>query len=341
MRQFLLSLVLALAVTPAAAQKQTAEPAATKQTTRSRVIGPKVENHADSADVSARQVAGQPSSLIQKTMMTSPAPVASAIMAPPRAEVSSMPLSAPAATLTVYRVGVGDVLDIRLATMPTRESTLFTVLRNGTIEFPLVSYPLTVSGMTTDEISQLMRKEIKVISGPRVTVGVRDYASHGVVVTGLVDNPGRKFLRREAMPLYAVIAEALPRPEAAVATITRNGSTSALSLTDNRTMATAVLTGDTIKISGTTTTAAKRFLYIGGDVASAGEREFRDGMTLTQAVMTAGGVPRDANSRVKVSRRGANGFLVVNEYNLRSIKEGKSPDPLIEAGDRIEVTRIM
>ena len=57
--------------------------------------------------------------------------------------------------------------------------------------------------------------------------------------------------------------------------------------------------------------------------------------------LTHGGVPRGANSIVKISRRNSGGFLVLNKYNLRSIEEGKSPDPLIEAGDRIEVTRLM
>ena len=43
-------------------------------------------------------------------------------------------------------------------------------------------------------------KEIKVINSARVTVSVRDYASHAVIVSGLVDNPGRKVLRRDATP---------------------------------------------------------------------------------------------------------------------------------------------
>ncbi|HEV2903614.1 MAG TPA: hypothetical protein VGW32_01125, partial [Pyrinomonadaceae bacterium] len=40
----------------------------------------------------------------------------------------------PAAPTTTYRVGIGDVLDIRLTNMATRESTLFTVMKNGVLE---------------------------------------------------------------------------------------------------------------------------------------------------------------------------------------------------------------
>ena len=41
----------------------------------------------------------------------------------------------------------------------------------------------------------------------------RDYAaSHAVTVTGFVSAPGAKTLRREAVPLYAILAEALVLP---------------------------------------------------------------------------------------------------------------------------------
>ena len=276
--------------------------------------------------------------LVQQTKLVPGVPN----IAPALGNISSpRPLTArgPAPT-AVYRVGVGDVLDIRLTNLPTRESTLFTVLRNGLLEYPLLSGPLAVSGMTTDEIAALLSNEIKVIKTARVSVSVRDYASHTLVITGLVDNPGRKTMRREAMPLFAVLAEALPRPEASLATIVRDGTSLAVSLGDEAAMATLVLPGDAIKISGGANTP-RRFVYVGGDVVSRGEKEFRDGMTLTQAILSAGGVSTGSKTSVRVARRNRNGFLMTSEYSLQSIKDGKSTDPLLEAGDRIEVTRGM
>jgi protein involved in polysaccharide export with SLBB domain len=76
-------------------------------------------------------------------------------------------------------------------------------------------------------------------------------------------------------------------------------------------------------------------------VALAGEREFRDGMTLTQAIMAAGGVSRAGKIEVRISRQNGAGFLSATDYSLQSIQAGKSQDPLLEAGDRIEVTRSM
>ena len=247
------------------------------------------------------------------------------------------PLRVPLET-TVYHVGIGDVLDIRLANLPTRESTLFTVLKNGVLEYPLLNGPINVAGLSTEEIANLLITEIKVIRAAQVSVAVRDYASHAVVVTGLVDNPGRKILHREAMPLYAVLAESLPRPEATVAILVRAGKTETVALDNEQSMSMPVMSGDVIKVSGNAA-IGKGFVYIGGDVTSPGEKEFRDGMTLTQALISAGGVPRSGKTTVKVARRGANGFLTTNEYNVPSIQDGKAQDPLLQAGDRIEVTR--
>jgi len=238
----------------------------------------------------------------------------------------------------LYRVGIGDVLDIRLANMPTRESTLFTVLNPGVVEYPLLSGPVGVDGMTTEEIAALLTREIKVIDHPMATVMVRDYASHAVTITGMVDSPGKKVLRREAMPLYTVLAEALPRPEATAVTITRGGKGESLSMANEQSMSTLVKAGDIIRVSGESATS-KKFVYVGGDVAATGEREFREGLTLTQALLAAGGIARSEKASAKIARRKASGFLVTNNYNVRAIEEGKAPDPVLEAGDRIEVRR--
>ena len=276
--------------------------------------------------------------LVQQTSLTALLPKTT----PPAGNaITGKPLANGAAAPTVvYHVGVGDVLDIQLTNLPTRESTLYTILKNGALEYPLLSEPLAVSGMTTDEIANLLSHQIKVIKSARVSVSVRDYASHAVVVTGLVDSPGRKTMRREAMPLFAVLAEALPRPEATVATIVRDDKSQTVSLSDVPSMATLVFAGDVIKISGSANTAT-RFVYVGGEVVSRGEKELRDGMTLSQALLAAGGAMPGGQTRVKVARRDGNGFLKTTEYSLQLIEAGKSPDPLLQAGDRIEVTRGM
>ena len=363
--------VLMAAMAPAAAQTQSRERRSADRVTansgpgvRDRlVVSTKLENHSDKQKAVAQQSDSNPAwgnatvQLGSRDQGSVSSPAAAAITtrnpkASPRLRLTEKTIllvatpkvpAAPAAvtnTLSaltaLYRVGIGDVLDIRLVNTVTRESTLFTVLRGGVVEYPLLAEPVLVAGLTTDEIAKKITSVIRVIQNVRVSVSVRDYASHNVLVTGLVDNPGRKVLRREAMPLYAVIADALPRAEAREATISRNGKDEIVSLANNQALSTLVTSGDVIKISG----ARKQFVYVAGDVASFGEKEFRDGMTLTQALMSAG-VPRDVSSKAQIARRNPNGFLVTEEHSLQAIRDGKAPDPLLQAGDRIEVRRGM
>ena len=239
----------------------------------------------------------------------------------------------PAGPSSTYRVGAGDVLDIRLTNMVTRESTLFTVMRNGVLEYPLLAKPLTVAGLTPDEIARRLSTEIKVIQNARPSVSVRDYASHFVLITGSVDNPGRKVLRREAMPLFTLLAEALPRSDAATVTVIRNGKETNLSLSRSDELSMLVLPGDVVRVSAST----GKFVYVGGEVTSSGEKELREGMTLTQLLLAAGGVRPDRPFTAKISRRDGTGFLRSQDHNLKAIEQGKAADPLLQAGDRIEV----
>lgn len=238
----------------------------------------------------------------------------------------------------IYRIGVRDVLDIQLAENPSRDSTLFTVLADGTIEYPLAGDPIVVDGLTTPEVAALLRQRIKILDKPSVVVAVRDFASHTVNINGLVAAPGTKTLRREAVPLYTLLAEASILPEAARATITREGRAPVVvDLRDANLSATLVVPGDAIKVSGVPA-GPTEFFFIGGEIGSPGQKPYHQGLTLTQAILASSGTTGGAGSKVRVSRQGADGKLRTEEYNLRKIQAGKNPDPELQKGDRIEVT---
>jgi protein involved in polysaccharide export with SLBB domain len=233
------------------------------------------------------------------------------------------------------------VLDIRILNQPdTRQSTLYTVLTGGVLEYPLLRSPLTVTGMTPEELALQLIAELKhrgVYDRPQVRVSVRDYASHAVLVSGLVSDPGTKILRREAVPLYVVVAEAQPKPEAGRAVVTSHatGKTTSVDLTDAAAMGMLVQQGDVVNLVA----RPPEFFYIGGEIASPGQKDFHPGMTLTQGLLASGGVTRLSTGRVKVSRQGADGRLVSKEYVLKEIEDGVVPDPTLQAGDRVEVAR--
>jgi protein involved in polysaccharide export with SLBB domain/Flp pilus assembly protein TadD len=245
-----------------------------------------------------------------------------------------------AALVNIYRVGVGDVLDIRLLNSATNRSTLYTVMDGGLIEFPLVGGSMAVAGLTTDEIQARLGAELKrraVQENAPSSVGVRQYVSHTAIITGLVGIPGTKILRRETVPLFVILAEAQPRLDAARATIMRgSGVGTTLDLGDAAALNFLIRPGDVI----TLTSRPQDFYYIAGRIKNPGQKIFQPGITLLQAILAAGGpVRQQSDNAVDLSREGADGRLSTTRYNLKEIKSGKVRDPRLQPGDRIEVVR--
>lgn len=237
----------------------------------------------------------------------------------------------------IYRIGVGDVLDIRLLNSATSRSTLYTVIDGGLIDLAIAGGAIAVAGLTVDEIQARIASELKrraVEEGARVSVGVRHYASHSVVITGLVHNPGSKILRREAVPLYVIMAEAQARLDAGRITIMRPGSAGlTVDPSDPAALNFIIRPGDTISV----TARPQEFYFIAGHINYPGQKVFQPGITLLQAILAAGGFRRQSDNRIDLSREGQNGRLATTTFKLKDIKAGKIPDPRLHPGDRIEV----
>jgi protein involved in polysaccharide export with SLBB domain len=257
------------------------------------------------------------------------------------ARPSSTTPAPPISPESIYRIGTGDVLDIRLLNgQDPRQSTLYPVIAGGVLDFPLLRDPLTVAGMTAEELAAQLIAELRhrgIQDRPQVRVSVREYASHAVLVSGLVGDPGTKIIQREAIPLYVVLAGAQAKPEAGRAVIVSRatGKVVTVDLNDAAGLNTLVQSGDVV----TLTLRPPEFFYVGGEIASPGQKDFHAGITLTQALLASGGVTRLAGDRVRVARQGPDGRLVSTEYNMTQIEAGQVPDPALQAGDRVEVSR--
>jgi len=239
----------------------------------------------------------------------------------------------------LYRVGPGDVLDIRINDSQAPQSTLFTITPAGLLEHPLLAEPLHVGGLSVEEIGSSIEGDLKrraLSESPKVSVAVRDYSSHTILVSGLVKESGTKILRREAIPLYVVVADSQPLPEAARVTVVRSEANEAydIDLAQPAEMNLLVRPGDVITLHANVT----QFLYIGGEVKSPGEKTYRRGLTLTQALISAGGVTNKAKE-ARLGRDDGRGFLTVTRIKLKDIDSGKVPDPQVRPGDRIMIDK--
>jgi protein involved in polysaccharide export with SLBB domain len=249
---------------------------------------------------------------------------------------TSKPAAGETALTKVYRVGPGDVLDVRTDAAATQPA-LYTVTPAGFLEHPDLSAPLLSTGLTVEEIGARIEDDFKRQKPARtasVSVEISEYASHRVLVSGLVKEPGTKILKREAIPLYVVVADAQPLPEAARVTVLRNESNQSyvIDLSAESEMNLPVRPGDVITLQAN----PEQFFYVSGAVKSPGEKTFRRGLTLTQSIIAAGGLAKNAKE-ARLARDNGKGFLSLSRYKLKDVNSGKVPDPVIQPGDRITI----
>lgn len=240
----------------------------------------------------------------------------------------------------IYKVGFNDVLFISLQNAASNSAKYYTVLNDGTIDYPLAGEMVSVVGLTSDEIEEVLREKIKLYDNPEVSVKIREHASHKITVIGALEKPGERFLQREAIPLFVIRAEAMVEPDATWVTVKRKDlEPQTFELSDEKYQSFLVFPGDIVEFGKEelkTTVAAENFYYIGGFVRQFGRKEYFEGIRLTQAILASGGLRESKIRKITIRRKNAEGLLESQKYDLREIKDGKVPDPVIERGDTIE-----
>jgi len=307
------------------------ESEATRQPEQTTDGVPALKSNDDGASEQEQEPVG-----VRVSMTVTPA---SAPLEPPSASPVSTKTSSNETLLTrLYRIGPSDVLNVRINDSQSPQSTLFTVTPSGLLEHPMLPEPLLVTGFTAEEIGSKIEFELSkraLLDNPKVVVGVRDYASHTILVSGLVKESGTKFLRREAIPLYVVVADAQPLPQAARVTVVRSelNQIYEIDFTQAADMNLLIRPGDVITLHPN----VMQFIYIGGEVKFPGEKTYRRGLTLTQAIISSGVTPK--SKVAEIGRDDGRGFLVGTHFDLKDIQSGKAVDPLLKPGDRIMVLR--
>lgn len=241
-----------------------------------------------------------------------------------------------------YKVDSGDVLLISLQNIPGKATNYFTVLTDGTIDYPLAGEMVAVQGLTAEEIEDKLKEKIKLYENLEISVKVREFSSHKYTVLGLVEKAGEKSLQREAVPLYVVRAESVTQPQAASAVIKRaNGETETINLNEPKSDEVLIFPGDLIEFKSAAVAKVNiqtsQFYYIGGDVNSVGQKDFHPGITLTQAILASGGLKKASVKKIIIRRNNQEGLLSSLEFDLNSVKNGNQPDPVLQIGDTIEI----
>lgn len=233
--------------------------------------------------------------------------------------------------MSLYRIGVGDVVLINLKNSP-QGSGYYTVRETGLIDYPLAGPAVSIGKLTPDEAAAKLRSAIKLFEDPQVEVKVQYYLSRSFTVEGLANNTGEKVLRREAMPLFAIRAESEVRREATIARVTRaaNSAVESYVLSDAATDNVLILAGDRVEFVEEEKSDVDQYTLAGA------KKLLVAGTKLSQAVAEVLGqiaAPKLAFLR----RRTDKGAVTISEYDIRAIRKGIARDPVLLPGDVIEI----
>ncbi len=241
-----------------------------------------------------------------------------------------------------YRIGVDDLLKVSVFGQDDMDRDL-RVDRRGFVEFPYVG-PVEVKGLTVREaietIEDLLARDV--IVDPHVTLGIEEYRSRWVTVTGQVRQPGRIYLDgpttvSEAIALADGLNQDAGTPIRVVHTSldgrkqVKEIGRDALYRGNDSSSGFLLRHGDNVMVPSVA------HFYIKGKVRNPGEYPIGDVTTLLRAISLAGGLQEFANAKkIELLRQGENGterFII----NMKKIHNRKAEDVRILPGDIINV----
>src|SRR6266851_6857395 len=119
-----------------------------------------------------------------------PASTKPEVVSPPAADAASQPDDR-------YRIGPGDVLDIRIFNRPNLSRDAVRVEGNGMIRMPLIDTEIQAACKTEGELAaEISHSYIKYYKNPQVDVFIKEYHSKQVAVIGAVNEQSRFELQR-------------------------------------------------------------------------------------------------------------------------------------------------
>lgn len=265
----------------------------------------------------------------------------------------------------VYLLGPSDVLELRVFGEPQFDGE-FTVEEEGIVLFPFVDEPVVAKCREVNAIRKDVTKALgKFLKQPRVYLRVKEQKSRKpATVYGAVKNPMNYEMRGRARLLQLLsnsggvteqhsgtiqvwhteppLCDEVPAPAAVAKNETGEDALGrpfdiyrVSDLRAGKPEANPYIRhGDLIYV------AEAAPIYIVGNVVTPTGLYLKEGMTLTRALATVGGVREANESKVKIYRLDLNTMKQIEKIvDLKAIKANKLPDEVLQAYDIIEVPK--
>jgi polysaccharide export outer membrane protein len=254
-----------------------------------------------------------------------------------------------------YRIGPGDVLDIRIFNRPNLSRDSVRVEGNGMIRMPLIDAEIQAACKTEGELAkEIAEKYTKFYRNPQVDVFIKEYHSKQVAVIGAVNEQSRFELQRRIRLLELLTYAKGPSPKAGQtinivhappSLICQNPSTQ----NDDSSAFVSFKLSDTlqgnpqanpyIEPGDIITLPEANQVYVVGNVYTPLTIPLKEPITLSRAVAMAGGVKQDSKKdKVRIVRQEP-GNATSKEIlvDLSAIEKKRAEDIALMPNDIIDV----
>ena len=253
-----------------------------------------------------------------------------------------------------YRIGPGDVLDIRIYTRPQLSRDAVRVEGNGMIRMPLIESEIQAACRTEGELAkEISTRYAKYYKNLQVDVFIKEYHSQQVAIIGAVNDQSRFELQRRVRLLELLTYAKGPTTKAGqTVNIVHSTNTSPCKQTDESDVATAfssyklndVLQGDPksnpyLEAGDIVTIPEADQVYVVGNVFMPLTIALKEPITLTRAIAMAGGLKQDTRKdKIRVLRQEP-GTSIRKEIlvDLYAIEKKRSEDLALAPNDIIDV----
>jgi polysaccharide biosynthesis/export protein len=253
-----------------------------------------------------------------------------------------------------YRIGAGDVLDIRIMNRPNLSREAVRVEGDGMIRMPLIDGEIQAACKSVSELeSDIAKRYLKFYRNPQVDVFIKEYHAREAALIGAVNEQGRYQMQRPLRLLELLSFAKGPSDKAGqTINIVRGPRTDAcgtngeavsdeggfISLRLNDTLRGEEKANPFVQTGDIVTIPEAEQVYVVGNVYSPKALPMKEPITVSRAIAMAGGPLRDSKTdRIHIVRQQPNGARAELYVNLTAIARQRAEDILLQPNDIVEV----
>ena len=302
--------------------------------------------------------------LIRQSAMLIPVLMVAVLFSAARAQPASNKLDANQTATTTqpaaqtderYRIGPGDLLDIRIFNRPQLSRDAVRVEGAGVIRMPLIEGEIMAACKTEGELAkEIATRYLKFYKNPQVDVFIKEYHAREVALIGAVTEQGRYQLSRR-MRLLELLTYAKGPSEKAGETVNIvrgskpdiceanshfvDDASGFISLRLNDTLRGEEKANPYVQAGDIVSIPEAAQVYVVGNVYSPKALPLREPISVSRAIAMAGGPLRDSKTdRVRIVRQQPGSAARSEIYvNLKAIARKQADDVILQANDIVEV----